>query len=233
MGLTHAAIKRIARKAGAKRISKDVYETVMDMYEDVLEKIVKASFKITDYRRKRTVTLGDVRHALKILKLGTVHIDPGKQKVPEVDIPLAPFRKDMSDVLRDSLPDNLPWKPRFTADAVNAIRSFVTNYMFRYLRSTTGLKGHCGAKTIAKRDLQNVHTVCVDFPGALHQPKCIVDDPHELMKTKKKPKPKPKKKPKKKQKPKKKPKKKKKAKLTRTGTEIYSDSSSGKEPADS
>ena len=56
MGLKDAAIKRIARKAGAKKISKDVYETVRDMYEDILEKLVKASFEITDYRRKRTVT---------------------------------------------------------------------------------------------------------------------------------------------------------------------------------
>ena len=193
MPLTKAAIKRISNKAGAKRVSASLYSEVQSMYRKVLESILTASLRVTENSRRKTVSLGDVKQALTIMRLG-IHINPQQKKF---DFPVATFKRDIKDILLT--PEQMGGNPRFSKEAVIALMSFVGDYLFKYIRSAVGLKGHCGAVTVDQRDLKNVHTVCVDFPKELHKPEGIPDVKVTAKKKKKK---------------------KAKPKLTRTGTEI-------------
>jgi histone H3/H4 len=197
--LSRALVKRIATKAGADRLSADLYAGVTDIYDKVLLEVVKGAIYVTEGRRAKTVTLGDVRQALRAMKL-----DVYVNQEEKYDIPLATFRRHVRIQSEEFVA--APNKARFTADAIHGLRSVVSNYLYRYIRSAAGLKAHSGAKTVDRKDLRNVHTICATFP-TLVEPTGIPYVNAVPIKKKKK-----------------KKKKKTKSKLTRSGTEIMSQS---------
>ena len=200
--LTRAAVKRIATKAKANRLSADLYAGVNDIYDKLLLELVKGAIFVTEGRRAKTITLGDVRQALRAMKL-----DVYVNQEEKYDIPLATFRRHVRIKSEEFVA--APNKARFTADAIHGLRSVVSNYLYRYIRSAAGLKIHSGAKTVDRKDLQNVHTICATFPTLVKPadiPQVQAAAQADQVKKKKK----------------KKKKKTKKTKLTRTGTEIMS-----------
>jgi histone H3/H4 len=185
--LTKAVIKRIANIAGATRVGGSLYNEVNSLYNKVLEAVLEACFHITmssgyQANHRKTVVLGDLKEALKIMKVENILFNPHQRKYP---IPLAGFRRDVKKITSDLI-NPTQWKPRFTAEVINGLRGFVGHYLFRYLRSAVGLKGHCGLQTLDERDLKNIHTVCVEFPKNLVKPSGIPNVEATLPKKKKK-----------------------------------------------
>lgn len=65
-GITKSAIRKLARRAGIKRISGKLYDVAREvMVKDYLVNILKDAIKYTEYARRKTLTTGDILHALK------------------------------------------------------------------------------------------------------------------------------------------------------------------------
>lgn len=64
-GVTKGSVRRLARRAGVKRISGLLYEEVRGVLKSFVEKVVADAVSYTEYARKRTVTCGAVVAALK------------------------------------------------------------------------------------------------------------------------------------------------------------------------
>eukprot|EP00947_MAST-08B_sp_MAST-8B-sp1_P000892 g892.t1 len=64
-GITKAAIRRLARRGGVKRISGLVYEETRGVLKVFLEKVIKDSVTYAEHGRRKTVTAMDVVYALK------------------------------------------------------------------------------------------------------------------------------------------------------------------------
>ncbi|OTB08237.1 hypothetical protein M426DRAFT_317357 [Hypoxylon sp. CI-4A] len=66
-GVTKPDIRRLARRGGVKRISGQIYDEVRAALKGRLEEIIRDCVIYTEYRQRKTVTVGDVLHALKRL----------------------------------------------------------------------------------------------------------------------------------------------------------------------
>jgi histone H4 len=64
-GVTKGSIRRLARRAGVKRISGLLYDEARSVIKSFVEKVVADSVSYTEYARKRTVTCSAVVAALK------------------------------------------------------------------------------------------------------------------------------------------------------------------------
>lgn len=66
--LTRPAIRRLARRGGVKRISKDVYDEDVGLpavLRSFVTQLVKDAIIYTEHARRKTMTVMDVKHALK------------------------------------------------------------------------------------------------------------------------------------------------------------------------
>lgn len=63
--LTNAAIKRLARRAGVRRINAGVYEEARPALRQWLGRVIEAATVFAQHARRMTVTLNDVLLALK------------------------------------------------------------------------------------------------------------------------------------------------------------------------
>ncbi|KAJ1391007.1 histone-fold-containing protein [Ochromonadaceae sp. CCMP2298] len=64
-GITKAAIRRLARRAGVKRICGLIYEETRGVLKKFLEGVCADAVIYTDYAHRRTVSALDIVHALK------------------------------------------------------------------------------------------------------------------------------------------------------------------------
>lgn len=62
--LAKPAVKRLARRAGIKRMSGETFDTVRDQLDVFITKIVKDCMLYMNHGRRKTVTSGDVLCAL-------------------------------------------------------------------------------------------------------------------------------------------------------------------------
>ena len=64
-GVTKGAIKRLARRAGVKRISALTYEEVRGSIKSFAESTIQDATAYTESAKRKTVTAGDIVNALK------------------------------------------------------------------------------------------------------------------------------------------------------------------------
>jgi histone H4 len=64
-GITKPAIRRLARRAGIKRLTGLCYDETRGVLKVFLEKLIRDAVTYTEFARRRTVTSLDVIHALK------------------------------------------------------------------------------------------------------------------------------------------------------------------------
>jgi len=64
-GITKPAIRRIARRAGVKRISGLIYDYTREILKSFINKLVFATVNYTEHAKRKTVTALDVVYALK------------------------------------------------------------------------------------------------------------------------------------------------------------------------
>ena len=64
-GITKAAIRRLARRGGVKRISGLVYEETRGVLKVFLENVIRDAVTYTEHAKRKTVTAMDVVYALK------------------------------------------------------------------------------------------------------------------------------------------------------------------------
>ncbi len=64
-GITKPAIRRLARRAGCKRISGDIYGETRGVLKAFLDLVIQDAVTYTEHARRRTVTAMDVVYALK------------------------------------------------------------------------------------------------------------------------------------------------------------------------
>ncbi|CZR64947.1 uncharacterized protein PAC_14847 [Phialocephala subalpina] len=64
-GVTKGDIRRLARRGGVKRIAGTIYDETRVALKDYLVRILKDVVFITDYQKRKTVTVTDVVFALK------------------------------------------------------------------------------------------------------------------------------------------------------------------------
>lgn len=64
-GITKAAIRRLARRGGVKRISGLIYEETRGTLKAFLENILRDASQIMDHAHRKTINVLDVVYALK------------------------------------------------------------------------------------------------------------------------------------------------------------------------
>ncbi len=64
-GITKPAIRRLARRAGVKRLAGNVYDEMRDILARFTQDVLRDSVSYTEHARRRTVTSKDVLAALK------------------------------------------------------------------------------------------------------------------------------------------------------------------------
>lgn len=64
-GITKPCIKRLARRAGVKRLSGLVYEETRGVLKVFLENVLRAAITYTEHGRRRTVSVEDIIYGLK------------------------------------------------------------------------------------------------------------------------------------------------------------------------
>ncbi|RCN30940.1 core histone H2A/H2B/H3/H4 [Ancylostoma caninum] len=64
-GITKPAIRRLARRAGVKRISGLIYEETRGVLRQFLEKVIHDAVMYTEHAKRKTVTVMDVVYAVK------------------------------------------------------------------------------------------------------------------------------------------------------------------------
>ena len=64
-GITKGSVRRLARRAGIRRLSSLLHEEVRGVLKGFVERVVSDAVSYTEYARKRTVTCGAVVAALK------------------------------------------------------------------------------------------------------------------------------------------------------------------------
>jgi histone H4 len=64
-GITKPAIRRLARKAGVRRVAFDIYAYTQSALKHWLEGVVRDALTYTEHARRKTVKAMDVVHALK------------------------------------------------------------------------------------------------------------------------------------------------------------------------
>ena len=64
-GVTKGSVRRLARRAGIKRLASLMTEEVRGVLKSFVEKVVADAVAYTEYSKKRTVTTGAVVAALK------------------------------------------------------------------------------------------------------------------------------------------------------------------------
>ena len=64
-GITKHAIRRLARRAGVKRISGFIYDETRRVLRAFLENIIRDTVTYTEHANRKTVTAMDVVYALK------------------------------------------------------------------------------------------------------------------------------------------------------------------------
>ena len=66
--LSHAAVERIMKKAGAGRVSADAAETLSGLMEDYGIFLAKEAKKMSDHAGRKTLRGSDIRMAAEIFK---------------------------------------------------------------------------------------------------------------------------------------------------------------------
>lgn len=64
-GITRPAIRRMARRAGIKRISATLYPDVQERIVEFLDRVLRDAIIITEHSKRKTVSVLDVLQALK------------------------------------------------------------------------------------------------------------------------------------------------------------------------
>ena len=63
--ITNAAIRRLARRGGVKRISGLMYEETRGHLKQYIEKVISEAIVYASYANRKTITAFDVVHAVK------------------------------------------------------------------------------------------------------------------------------------------------------------------------
>ena len=64
-GISNAAIRRLARRGGVKRISGSIYKDTRGVLKFFFENVIRDAVTYTDHAKRKTVTAMDVVYALK------------------------------------------------------------------------------------------------------------------------------------------------------------------------
>jgi histone H4 len=64
-GITKPAIRRLARRGGVKRLSNQIYGETRGVLKVFLVEVLRNSVVFTEHAKRKTVTSGDIVHALK------------------------------------------------------------------------------------------------------------------------------------------------------------------------
>nr|XP_018897557.1 PREDICTED: histone H4-like [Bemisia tabaci] len=65
LGVTKSAIRRLARRAGVKRVSELIYRETRDIIKIFLTNIIHDAITYTEHARRKTVMVADVIYALR------------------------------------------------------------------------------------------------------------------------------------------------------------------------
>ena len=66
--LSTAAVHRLIRKAGARRVGDDAIEELQKVLEEIAIRIAKEAMELATHARRKTVRAEDIQFALKSLK---------------------------------------------------------------------------------------------------------------------------------------------------------------------
>ena len=135
MPLSDAAIKRIANKAGIKRVRSTTYAKTNRLYDHMLKKVVHKALKYTKNTDRKTVKIGDVQ-----LAIGSLKYDMFKLK-PKFKFSKTRFRNDVKKIEDMRISDN----------ALEKLMAFMSNYLLEHIKSAnTAVNCHSAEFTRCK-----------------------------------------------------------------------------------
>jgi len=180
--ITDPALKRLAYKAGAKRVSGLLYEELRGILKVHLENILRRAATSLEFDKRKTLQLKDVELALQEMgvtyggvagmsckvrsKVGgkTRRDKPGTDAMRQIKyyqkhadclmLPKAPFERLEKEIMQDYLDDF-----RLGHKAVIAVQAAAEAYLVEILREAVKVAIAAGRETVMPKDLQLVRQI--------------------------------------------------------------------------
>lgn len=161
--ITKPVIRRLAMKAGVKRMSALSYQPIRDLIRDLTEGIMKQVTEITWYRKVKQVSEGDVQQAIIALRIQELpSCSKPKAKVSYcAEIPKAVFERCIKEAGQEYM-DDLRYSKAAMAQIQLTVEKFVI-YLLEYANLSA-----INAKrvTLMKKDIQMAIRAREGFMGS-------------------------------------------------------------------
>ncbi len=154
-GITKPAIRRLARKAGIKRIGGNVYEEVRGIIKVEIENILKDTIILIDNKHKKTISGDDVRLAIRVSKNKNLTFNESRKRKNDLTLNIYIAR-----ILKQVHPN-----AGITADALNQCDQITKILLNRIVEIAKAATFNKNKKTLGDKEIQAV--VKLVFPGEL------------------------------------------------------------------
>jgi histone H2B len=159
LGITKPAIRRLALRGGAERISGLIYWTTRDILKYFLEVAIRDTVTLTEHARRETVQTADVKVA-RAIALYRPQIDRGLDERASTVSSSETYSTYIYKVLKQVHPDT-----GLSQTAMSAMHCFL-NDQFKFLTHTAiQLAVHNNKQTVSSREIQSA--VRLVLPGEL------------------------------------------------------------------
>jgi histone H4 len=155
-GITKPAIRRLAQRGGAQRLSGLDYEETRGVLKAFLEKALRDTITFTEHARRRTVTTADVRGA-RAAALCTPQVKCGATNAKDRPESYSTY---IYKVLKQVHPDT-----GISKQGMSAVNQFVVDQFMLLTNTAIGLCEHTKRKTVSSREVQTA--VRLVLPGEL------------------------------------------------------------------
>lgn len=169
-GITRPAIRRLLSMAGVKTASLLMYEETRGVLTTWLRNVIRHAAIVTEYRRRSTVTDGDVLHALEALArkgefagnvpsvagLSALKACPASVGVDSAGKCLAIPRAAMGRLVTEILRDQSPIAVRFSPAARDVVHVLAERYLLGLFRDTRAAAASDKKKKVLPAHVQAV-----------------------------------------------------------------------------
>jgi histone H4 len=154
-GLVKSRIHNICNKVGIKRVSGLIYEEIRGIAKIFLEDFLRQIITITEYYRRRTVSINDIYMATEN------HLLLNEKKIPKckntkkmqicLEFACAPFERLIREIGADFRTDL-----RFEEEAFKLIQYYTEQYLLKLLYDASLIMKTAHRETLQPKDLQVV-----------------------------------------------------------------------------
>jgi histone H3/H4 len=158
-GISHNAINRLLRKAGAKRISGLVYGDIYAQIDQLIEQIVKNVVVYAEYHSRKTIMEQDVVNAVQRLNMTLVSSLSQETSSKKLGQLFVLPRENFKRAVVKSVKDHSSQTDRFQKNVILLIQLYVETSLLQLCRNAQACCAHASRLTLFPSDLTLANTI--------------------------------------------------------------------------